>query len=84
MPELIKPLPAIRLHPSPQAQGSGKQGVFDQIPVGSNVELTNEPCRLQGFLQIMWDGHLYATFPDSLHDSVPQSVQGRKPRRQRA
>ncbi len=76
MPELIKPLLAVRLYSSRQAQDSGKQGVFYQIPLGSNVELTNDPCRLQGFSQVMCDGHLYATFADSLHDSVAASVMG--------
>ena len=74
MPELIKPLLAVRLYSSRQAQDSGKQGVFHQIPLGSNVELTDDPCRLQGFSQVMCDGRLYATFADSLHDSVAASV----------
>ncbi len=74
MPELIKPLLAVRLYSGRQAQDSGKQGVFYQIPLGSNVELTDDPCRLQGFSQVMCDGRLYATFADSLHDSVAASV----------
>jgi hypothetical protein len=75
MPELIKPLLAVRLYSSEQAQQSGQQGVIDEIPTGSEVEVTNDPCRLRGFLQITCDGHRYAAFADSLDQSISQRRQ---------
>jgi len=83
MPELKKPLLAVRLYSNGQARNGGKQGVIDEIPLGSQVELTKDPCRLPGFLQVTCDGHLYATFADSLHCSISQNAKGGKPRRRR-
>ncbi len=84
MPELKTPLLAVRLYSSKQARDSGKQGVLDEIPQGSRVELTDDPCRLKGFLQIMCGGHPYAAFADRLHHSMSQSAGGSKRRRQTA
>ena len=82
MPELMRPLLAVRLYSSQQVEASGQQGVIDEIPKGSQVELTTDPCRLKGFLQIMWDGHSFAAFADSLRQSISGRARGGKPRRQ--